>query len=52
MATLKADQCSFVCAKCGHVPEFTREVSWGFNMADAVCVTPGCPGGVFRAAAK
>lgn len=50
MTTMKADTpVAFVCVKCGAEPEFTRRVSWGFNMADAVCQTAGCPGGVYRA---
>jgi hypothetical protein len=39
---MKADGCAFECVKCGAEPEFTRRVSWGFNMADAYCPTPGC----------
>lgn len=42
--------CAWACSKCGQPPQFTRRQDWGFNMADAVCVTPTCPGGSFRAA--
>ncbi len=45
--------CAWVCSKCGAEPRFTKINLIGFpggaNMADAVCPTPGCPGGSFRA---
>jgi hypothetical protein len=47
---MKADvPCAFVCARCGAEPEFTRKVSWGFNMADAYCPTPNCYAYIFKA---
>ena len=42
------EACTWECSKCGATPVFTRRRDWGYNMADAVCPTDGCHGGVYR----